>query len=87
MGDKNTPMSIKQGWGCTGANFDCEKPFIEVTNNECSKTKKISIPESVAYYLRTHFCGSRQMHNGLKADAVRDLQNKFKQIMGMKGGQ
>lgn len=81
---ENKPMTIKEGWGCVGADFDCDEPYVVVTNKNCNKKEKILIPESVAYYLRTHFCGSMKMHNGLKKDAIRDMQHKLKELLGIK---
>lgn len=80
----NHPMSIKEGWFCNGADFDCEEPYIIIGNKDCTKKDRILVPETMAYYLRTHFCGSMNMHNGLKEDAVRDMQNKFKELLGVK---
>lgn len=80
----NKPMIIKEGWGCVGADFDCSEPYITVVNNDCDKKEDILIPETVAYYLRTHFCGSRKMHEGLKKDAIRGMQNKLKKLLGIK---
>jgi hypothetical protein len=81
---QNKPMTIKEGWFCYGANFDCKEPHIIIADNDCNKEEKILIPETVAYYLRTHFCGSNQMRDTIRDNAISDMQYKFKELLGIK---
>jgi len=88
MGDEkiteHKSMTIKEGWFCYGANFDCEKPYITVAHNDTNEEEKILIPETVAYYLRTHYCGSETMRNMIREHAILDMQHKLKEILGVK---
>ena len=81
---ENKPMTIKEGWFCSGADFDAEEPFILISNEEhCLQEEKILIPESVAYYLRTHWCGSKKMHDSIEKHTTQDFQRQFKEILGI----
>lgn len=83
---ENRPMNIKEGLFCEGANFDCDKPYISVADpskSVFSKSEKIEIPESMAYYLRTHWCGSQKMHDLIQKNAKQEIQNKLKEILGV----
>ena len=52
-----------------------------MANNDSSKEEKIPIPETVAYYLRTHWCGSKIMHNLIEKNTVSDMQNKLRNTL------
>ena len=78
------PMEIADGYFVTGADFDCEEPFIKVANSECTDEEKMLVPESLAYYLRTHWCGSNKMHDLIRTNAVRDLQSGMRDLLGIK---
>lgn len=84
MENKNKPMTVKDGWFCCGADFDCKDPYILVSSeNICSEEEKILIPEEVAYYLRTHFCGSRRMRDRIRRNTVMDIRDKIKDALGI----
>lgn len=81
---ENRPMNIKEGWFCDAADFDSEEPHISVGNNDFTESEKIEIPESMAYYLKTHWCGSQIMHDLIEKHTLQGVQNKLKEIIGIK---
>ena len=84
MADENKPMIIKDGWFCYGADFDCKEPhFIIANKNVMADEVKVPVPESVAYYLKTHWCGSQQMHDTIEEGAIRGMRHKLKEILGI----
>ena len=77
-------MIIDENWFCCGANFDDEKPYITVYNNEDNSEEKIPIPEQLAYYLRTHWCGSEIMHKRIVKSTKETIREELKNILGLK---
>ena len=60
---ENYPMEIGKDWFVYNANLDSDEPFIVLAHKEGGIEKKMPIPEPLAYYLRTHWCGSQIMHD------------------------
>ena len=82
MTNENKPMTIKDGWFVCGANFDCDEPYIILANEHNGVDEiKVPVPKSVAYYLRTHWCGSQQMHDTIKENATSEALNLIKQAL------
>ena len=81
----NRSMIIEDGWFCNGADFDCKEPYITLCHDtELNKKEKMLIPEALAYYLRTHWCGSQKMHDLIENNAIRGIQDQLKEIIGVK---
>lgn len=81
--EKDSSMTIPAGWFAYEANFDSEEPYIIIANDEDSREEKILIPKSLAYYLRTHWCGSKKMHDLIEKNTIQAMQNKLKNLMGI----
>ena len=83
MSSKNTSMIIGEDWYCYNVDCDCEEPYIILCRNDNSEEEKVLVPEQLAYYLRTHFCGSRKMHNAISKSAASSAAEEIrKQVAG-----
>ncbi len=78
MSSENTPMVIGEDWFCYQVDCDCEKPYIVLCHKETSEEEKVLVPEQLAYYLRTHFCGSEKMHNSISNSAASGAANEIR---------
>jgi len=84
-------LEIPSGWFLTGADFDCAEPFIQISEEakppeyERAEDRKIPVPKALAFYLSTHWCGSKDMAEKLIGDGERRVQNAIKRALGMKG--
>jgi hypothetical protein len=91
MVKKGSPIKIKElfslcekdGWFCDNLNVDCEQPYILIGNNNMTQEVKILIPEIIAYFLREHWCGSKKMNDTIEGHAIRNVQNKIKEALGI----
>lgn len=81
--DVGGSIEVPVNWFVCGAHFDLEEPYIEISNMECSETKKLLFPKPIAYFLVNHFCGSEYMHKLIEDNATRKLQNIIKQALGI----
>jgi hypothetical protein len=70
-------------WFGTFADFDCPEPYMEFSNTNSSIEKRILIPESIAYYLRTHWCGSQKMHDLIETNVQNNIRYQIKDALGM----
>ena len=79
------PMKIEEDYFCYEANFDCDEPFITLCHkDDVAISYEVEIPYQLAYYLRTHHCGSKKMRNLIQEHAVQNIQHKLKELMGIK---
>jgi hypothetical protein len=76
-------MKIGNNWFVILADFDCDEPYITICNEDSRKEEKMLVPEPLAYYLRTHFCGSVKMHDLIQKNSIRDLQCGIKKLLGL----
>ena len=82
--NKDDHMVIPAGWFVYTVCLDAEVPYCTICNSEdVNEERKVKIPESLAYYLSTHFCGSQKMHDKLIEDGKRQLRNQIKNILGI----
>lgn len=59
---KGGDISIPDGCFISHAEFDCEDPYIILSDIEVhGSDRKCLVPKSLAYYLSTHSCGSKRM--------------------------
>jgi len=84
--DIEETMTIPAGHFVIKVDLDCDTPYCKVCReNDCTDIKeKILIPKALAYFLRTHFCGSNRMHDSLIEDGRRGCQNEIKDALGLK---
>jgi len=72
-----------KGRFCNKVDFDAEKPYIVLGNNDMTEEIRVLIPETMAYYLRTHWCGSQKMHDGIENNTRIDVRNAVKKALGI----
>ena len=80
-------LTIPAGFFVDGADFDAEEPFITVSDPEDDdvyKTTKILFPKALAYYLKTHFCGSEGMRGLIRDHERRKVQEAIQVAIGLK---
>lgn len=66
--------------------LDAEIPYCEAQPKDftdLNKPTKFLIPETLAYYMRLHFCGSQKMHDALIEDGKRSVRLKIKAALGI----
>ena len=80
---KNKPMEIGEDWFCYGANFDCDEPHVILCHKDSGEEKKIPVPKQLAYYLRTHWCGSQIMHDLITNNAKKSMSKSLQEIIGI----
>jgi hypothetical protein len=76
------PMEIGDDWFCYEADFDSEEPHIILAHRDGGEKKKIPVPEQLAYYLRTCYCGSQTMHDLITANAKKSVTDGIREILG-----
>jgi len=81
---KDNILQIEDGWFVYGADFDCDEPYIVLANNDTNEEKRVNVPEQLAYYLRTHWCGSQRMHDLIYDKGVNSTRYKIKEALGIK---
>lgn len=75
---------FKDGWFCYRANFDDQEPYVIIANNKVlNDERKVLIPEQIAYYLRTHFCGSEIMHKEIEKNTRMSIAYDLRKIIGI----
>jgi len=76
-------FEIPDGWFVTGVNFDVEKPYVEITQDNTLKERTLLVPKSLAYFLGTHFCGSHVMRELIQEDTKQFMRTKIKEVLGL----
>lgn len=78
-------LEIPDGWFVHKVDLDVEKPYLQITKDDISMTdeKTLFIPKSLAYYLSTHFCGSKVMHETIEEGTRRDIKNAIMSVLGL----
>jgi len=67
--------------------LDCNEPYCLIshkTNFSPDKDVKLLIPIALAYYLKTHHCGSNSMREILIEFGRTEVRNKIKSILEIK---
>jgi hypothetical protein len=78
-------LTLPAGAFVCGADFDCKEPYIEYATNDeniCNRNK-VAVPQALAYYLHTHWCGSKAMHKGIEEDTRRSIRNDILEVLGI----
>jgi len=63
--------------------FDNDEPYITLVHKEGGEEKKIAVPKQLAYYLRTHWCGSQIMHDLIVNNAKKSMSKSLQEIIGI----
>jgi len=76
-------FTIPDGWVVHEVNFDCSNPYAMILNEKNhDEEEKILIPKALAYYLSTHFCGSKVMRYTIQKNAIYNVGNTIKDALG-----
>jgi len=74
-------LEIPENHFINKVDLDCDEPYCmavkEMMEGSVSGVK-ILIPKALAYYLRTHFCGSKNMHDSLIEQGKHTIRTKIK---------
>lgn len=79
-------MTIPKDHFVCGCNLDDEVPYCTITPKDefaVEHEKKVLIPKALAYFLRTHFCGSYEMHKLITDHAKFEAREKIKEALGL----
>jgi hypothetical protein len=83
METENKPMEIGEDWFCYGADFDSDEPHIILAHKDGGEEeKRMPVPKQLAYYLRTHWCGSQIMHDLITKNAKKSVTDGIREILG-----
>ena len=81
---RNRAMDIGDDYYVYQVDVDCDKPFAEICHkDDPAISEKISIPHQLAYYLKTHWCGSQKMHDLIEKNAIQGFRHQIKEILGI----
>lgn len=76
-------LTIPIGWFVHRVDLDTKEPYLQITSEDMSQEKTLLIPKPLAYYLGTHFCGSKVMHDLIKENARRDIKHAIVTALGL----
>jgi hypothetical protein len=80
---KGGTLEIPDNYFVSKADFDTDEPHICITSEEdMDNTIKILVPKSLAYYLSTHYCGSKKMHDLIEEHTKTNIRNTIKDALG-----
>jgi hypothetical protein len=84
--DKSQSFTIPANYFVYYVDFDCEKPYAIICNAASfEKEEKIYIPEALAYYLKTQYCGSKKMEETIASNTkdatIHDIREKTKALL------
>jgi len=80
---QNTPMVIGEDWYCYNIDFDANEPHILLCRDDNSEEVKIPVPKQLVYYLKTHWCGSQEIHDKIVEKAKREWQYELRELLGI----
>jgi hypothetical protein len=63
--------------------LDCDEPYCLTSHKDTCTVDgpKILIPKALAYYLRTHFCGSNQMRETIRLHQRQETAQLLRSIL------
>ena len=72
-------LTVPAGACVIGAEFDTEGPYIEyfMADDFNSDRIRVAVPNALAYYLRTHWCGSQHMHDLIWNSAIAHTRSEI----------
>ena len=76
-------MEIPDGHFVHRVDLDAEEPYCEIVPKDDVFADPITVllPKALAYYLRTHWCGSQKMHDPIEGDSRREIRNGIKELL------
>lgn len=78
-------LTIPAGHFVHHADFDADEPYVLSTSSgeAIGRDVRHKVPKALAYYLRTHFCGSKKYHESVEQNARRELQISLQDLLGL----
>jgi len=80
-------FTIPKGFFVQKVDLDADEPYAMIESEDYSielpegMSNKILIPKPLAYYLRTHFCGSEQMKNLIERNVKQTFIKEIKESL------
>lgn len=78
-------LEIPDGWFVCGVDLDAEVPWCRIAHPEMGSDAEriLHIHPALAYYLRRHFCGSKEMQKMIEENTRRGIANAIKKALGL----
>lgn len=76
-------LTIRPGWFVTNVDMDVDPPILVLEQSNSNDKQTLMIPKPLAYYLRTHFCGSQKMHDLIVSNARHEIGRTIKRELGL----
>lgn len=72
-------LVLPKGAYITYVDFDKSPPYItyNLDGVMAMEDKKLYVPEALAYYLRTHWCGSQKMHDLIEKNTKHEIFENY----------
>ena len=86
IAQEDQTLTIPKGYFVCGCDLDKNPPTCEIASfdeESILEEKELIVPFALAYYLRTHHCGSYRMRELIEEQAKRKLRNSFKDLMNI----
>ena len=84
MGIEHHIADLPIDWVVYEVNLDDEKPYLMAFKDLVGMDLEMFlIPKNLAYYLTTHFCGSKKMHEAIVTQTRVEIGHSFQKILGM----
>ena len=79
-------LTIPADHSVHGCDLDADEPYcvIRPDAGDMEPETKCKIPFALAYFLRTHFCGSEKMRDLIESNARREIKNAIFDALGVK---
>lgn len=73
-------------WFIYCCDLDCDKPYCEAyTDLSSSEPTYFAIPQPLAHYLSTHYCGSQKMYDQIAEQARAKIIGDLFRALGVEG--
>ena len=80
-------MEIPDDYFVHECNLDVDEPYCVICPEDSYGFRneiKVLIPKQLAYYLRTHWCGSQKMHDLIEEGVRRNIAYSILDALGIK---
>jgi hypothetical protein len=83
--NQDESLTIPAGHSVHACDLDTDQPWCEIRpdSGDMEPATKLRIPWALAYFLRTHFCGSNKMRDLIVDHARRDIANTIGDALGV----
>ena len=78
-------LEIPDGYFVNNCDLDADEPWCEICPETyaLSTPQKLPIPKALAYYLKTHFCGSESMEKKIIERTRREIASDILMALGI----